>query len=146
MQTFLPYADFARSAQVLDRQRLGKQRVENVQIIKAIHAREFHIKYGWKNHPVTLIWEDHLPAFLAYHTAIVDEWETRGYKDNVTRIKFQNYYDIMTDIFDYPDDPPPVVGREQFHASHRSNLIRKDPEYYGQFGWSEPNNLDYIWQ
>jgi len=28
MQTFLPYPDFARSAAVLDRQRLGKQRLE----------------------------------------------------------------------------------------------------------------------
>ena len=28
MQTFLPYEDFRASARVLDRQRLGKQRVE----------------------------------------------------------------------------------------------------------------------
>jgi len=36
MQTFLPYPDFKRSAQVLDRQRLGKQRVENLQLMTAL--------------------------------------------------------------------------------------------------------------
>jgi hypothetical protein len=31
VQTFLPYADFERSARVLNPQRLGKQRVETIQ-------------------------------------------------------------------------------------------------------------------
>ena len=36
MQTFLPYPAFDLSAQVLDRQRLGKQRVETLQVLKAL--------------------------------------------------------------------------------------------------------------
>lgn len=36
MQTFLPYADFDASAASLDTQRLGKQRVENLQIMQAL--------------------------------------------------------------------------------------------------------------
>ena len=35
MQTFLPYENFAASAAVLDNKRLGKQRVETLQVIKA---------------------------------------------------------------------------------------------------------------
>ena len=35
MQTFLPYPDFARSARCLDNRRLGKQRVESYQILRA---------------------------------------------------------------------------------------------------------------
>ena len=31
------------------------------------------------------------------------------------------------------------------HASHRSNLLRKDPEHYMQFGWTEPPDLPYVW-
>lgn len=38
MQTFLPYEDFNQSTAVLDRQRLGKQRVEALQLLKAIGA------------------------------------------------------------------------------------------------------------
>jgi len=36
VQTFLPYPDFKQSAACLDYRRLGKQRVEGVQILKAI--------------------------------------------------------------------------------------------------------------
>ncbi len=36
LQTFLPYADFAASAAALDWRRLGKQRVENLQIMQTL--------------------------------------------------------------------------------------------------------------
>lgn len=35
MTTFLPYADFTETAKVLDRARLGKQRVETLQIVQS---------------------------------------------------------------------------------------------------------------
>jgi hypothetical protein len=37
------------------------------------------------------------------------------------------------------------LGDEAFHASHRSNLLRKDRDYYGAFGWTEPDDLPYVW-
>jgi len=40
---------------------------------------------------------------------------------------------------------PAWLGTDTFHASHRSNLLRKDPDYYGQWGWTEPSDLPYIW-
>ena len=36
MQTFLPYPDFAASAAALDDRRLGKQRVEALQVLRAL--------------------------------------------------------------------------------------------------------------
>jgi len=36
VQTFLPYPDFKQSAQTLDWKRLEKQRVEGMQLLKAI--------------------------------------------------------------------------------------------------------------
>jgi hypothetical protein len=40
---------------------------------------------------------------------------------------------------------PNWIGDEKFHASHRSNLLRKDKEFYGKFGWAEPDDLPYFW-
>jgi hypothetical protein len=40
---------------------------------------------------------------------------------------------------------PPWFGRDEFHAAHRANLLRKDPEYYGQFGWTESPDMEYVW-
>ena len=47
MQTFLPVPDFAESARLLDPARLGKQRVETLQVLRAIELPD----YGWASHP-----------------------------------------------------------------------------------------------
>jgi hypothetical protein len=47
VQTFLPYPDFAASAAVLDTKRLGKQRVETVQVLRGLTLPT----YGWRHHP-----------------------------------------------------------------------------------------------
>jgi hypothetical protein len=40
---------------------------------------------------------------------------------------------------------PPWLGDEAFHAAHRSNLLRKAPEYYRSFWPEEPDDLEYVW-
>ena len=44
-----------------------------------------------------------------------------------------------------PIDYPHWFGNEQFHSSHRANLLRKDYEYYSQFGWEENPESPYVW-
>lgn len=51
MQTFLPFPSFIESARVLDNKRLCKQRVECLQILKALHDPS----YGWQNHPAVCV-------------------------------------------------------------------------------------------
>ena len=46
VQTFLPDPDFVATARLLDGRRLGKQRVEALQILRALHRQS----YGWKAH------------------------------------------------------------------------------------------------
>jgi Pyrimidine dimer DNA glycosylase len=41
MQTFLPYPDFVACARVLDSRRLGKQRVEALQILRALLVPDY---------------------------------------------------------------------------------------------------------
>ena len=62
VQTFLPYPDFAASAMALDRRRLGKQRVEALQILRAL-TRE---RYGWKHHPAVRMWAGYEEALACY--------------------------------------------------------------------------------
>lgn len=139
MQTFLPYPDFRKSARVLDRQRLGKQRIECKQILNALMGASD----GWANHPATIMWRGYEHRLCQYAMMICREWIGRGYKDqqhdffaewyvNLTRTSENSYY-------------PPWLWNEDFHASHRSNLLRKAPDHYGQFGWTEPDDLPYIW-
>lgn len=138
MQTFLPYDDFAESARVLDRQRLGKQRVEVLQLLGALLNDG---KAGWANHPAARMWRGHEGLLAYYGIVICNEWISRGYRDTC-RGKI-SAFEPLCSIRTF--DPPPWLGDEAFHASHRSNLLRKDAEWYGQFGWQEPDDLPYVW-
>jgi hypothetical protein len=37
------------------------------------------------------------------------------------------------------------INDERLFSSHRSNLLRKDQEWYGKFGWKEGPDLPYFW-
>jgi hypothetical protein len=134
MQTFLPYPDFTESAKVLDYRRLGKQRVEVLQLLKALREGG-----GWSNHPAVKMWRGYENALVSYGLDCCAEWIERGYKDTCMG-KIESYWDETAN-----QDQPPWLGNPDFHASHRSNLLRKDPIHYGQEGWTEPNDLPYIW-
>ncbi len=77
MQTFLPFADFAASARALDDRRLGKQRVEALQIVRAL-TRE---TYGWQHHPAVRMWRGYEEALGSYGIVVCREWRRRGRAD-----------------------------------------------------------------
>lgn len=136
MQTFLPYPDFKESLACLDYKRLGKQRLEAMQLVNSILKLEKDptAKVGWANHPARNMWIGYLDALKLYHNLSIAEWKTRGYNNAMVEY-------IIPDKIDYP----PWIGDDNIHASHRSNLLRKDPVHYGKFGWLEPDNLPYYW-
>lgn len=146
MQTFLPYADFVQSASVLDRQRCGKQRVEVLQIANVLIKQLTGLPVkGWANHPAVTMWRGYEIALLDYGIAMCDEWAGRGYTDNL-KTRFQDMQEnLILDGLAEEDVLPPWLGDPEFHRSHRSNLLRKNPEFYLQFGWNEPHDLEYVW-
>jgi hypothetical protein len=136
MQTFLPYADFEKSARVLDYRRLGKQRVEARQIYNTL-------VYGgaWANHPAVLMWKGYEMALLLYGDCMIKEWVSRGYKNGMPL----SYEFWLFRAWTVEVNLPPWFGDERLHASHRANLLRKDPDYYGKYGWTEDPTMGYWW-
>ena len=132
MQTFLPYPSFQASAECLDTKRLGKQRVEAKQIITALT----NPAYGWQHHPAVNMWRGHLGALKLYANAMIDEWVHRGWKNTMELYRVGVHE---------PRDMPAWLGDPAFHASHRSNLLRKDPAFYAQYDWDETPFLPYVW-
>lgn len=155
MQTFLPYKNFRKSAECLDYRRLGKQRVEAWQILNTNimykAANQLNYKLGWVNHPAVKMWRGHELILCYYGATMCKEWIKRGYKDNLID-KFKKFYDDNYKLykFEYFQGKllpiiPKWLGHEIFHASHRSNLLRKDPVWYGKYGWIEPDTFKYYW-
>lgn len=147
MQTFLPYADFVTSAQVLDRQRLGKQRVETLQILRALAG----VSKGWTNHPATKMWRGHESLLVQYGVAMCDEWTGRGYKDTCKdKIIELGRLVSNADSSDLKRESaaerfPGWLGDLQFHISHQSNLLRKDKNHYSKYFSNVPDDLPYVW-
>lgn len=146
MQTFLPCASFIDSAACLDYRRLGKQRVECKQILQAlgvpIGGPVRDKPSSWRSHPATRMWQGHEYSLCMYAIAVCKEWRSRGYRDTL----LPQFEAAASWLLQYDDnDRPPWLGNEDFHASHRSNLLRKLPDHYSQFGWTEPNDLPYVW-
>lgn len=130
MQTFLPYDDFARSVACLDWRRLGKQRVEAFQILKALTTPS----YGWQRHPAVKMWRGYEDALGLYMNLCIEEWKRRGYKNTMTPVPLPSKVPI-----------PPWLGQRAFHESHQSNLVRKDPEYYRRIFPRVAADLPYVW-
>ncbi len=143
MQTFLPYPSFRRTAAVLDDRRLGKQRVEVLQILRAIRRPN----YGWRHHPVVRMWRGYEEALASYGVAICAEWTRRGHPDTcLTQILDElggnsvSQHDLRK-----RGKLPPWLGRRSFHRSHQSSLLRKDPARYGRSFIGVPADLPYVW-
>jgi hypothetical protein len=147
MQTFLPYPDFERSARALDDKRLGKQRVECIQVVRALTRPT----YGWKHHPAVLMWKGHEEALGRYAYTMCEVWTERGRADTcaatiATDLREAGVTLVRTEA-ELADAGalPPWLGDEGFHRAHQSSLLRKDPDHYGPIFGEPPSNLPYVW-
>ncbi|MFD5830491.1 MSMEG_6728 family protein [Lentzea sp. NPDC060358] len=148
MQTFLPCPDFAATARVLDQRRLGKQRVETLQIQRALVVPG----HGWRHHPAVKMWAGFEEALVRYGAEMCAAWRERGFADtceatmradlaearDVTLVRTQEELALAGDL-------PPWIGDEAVHRSHRSALVRKMPEHYRRFFPDVPDDLPYVW-
>jgi hypothetical protein len=148
VQTFLPYADFERSARVLDPKRLGKQRVETIQVVRALTRPG----YGWANHPAVLMWKGYEEALGRYGLVCCEVWCELGFGDTCALTISTDLREAagIATIRTQPELAvagalPPWLGDEALHLSHRSALVRKDPAYYRPRFPDVPDDLPYVW-
>ena len=136
MQTFLPYPSFAESAQCLDKRRLNNQIKECQQILNALLNPEAK---GWKNHPAVLMWKGHEDYLYYYATECYRIWRMHSPNDHLSFKK------ILEMDIPRNNEKPSWLGYQKFHDSHKSNLLRKDFEFYSQYNWNIPSDLEYVW-
>ncbi|MFG1993621.1 MSMEG_6728 family protein [Actinoplanes sp. NPDC048988] len=146
MQTFLPYPDFIASAEALDQKRLGKQRVETIQVLRGLTVEG----YGWRHHPAVKMWQGYAEGLVRYGLDMCAVWTASGRSDTCAAtlvadlglgrpIRTQSELASVKEL-------PPWLGDEAVHRSHRSALLRKDPDFYRPlFGPDLPDDLPYVW-
>lgn len=147
MQTFLPYAKFNKCAYCLDKKRLFKQAVECKQILLAlgvsVGAHQPTGSKAWQNHPAVRMWRGHELALSIYSAHIAKECRFRRIKTDLLA-EFLGVVETLRK----PNKParyPPWMRDWSIMVSHRSNLLRKEPDWYNQFGWLVKSDLPYKW-
>ena len=147
MQTFLPYADFRRSAAVLDLRRLGKQRVEALQVLRGLTRPG----YGWRHHPAVKMWRQCEEALGAYGLAVTERWVGHGFADTCdasirAELAAVGIHEVRPQAeLKAAGLLPAWLGDRRFHRAHQAALVRKDPDHYRRWFPSVPDDLPYIW-
>ena len=155
LQTFMPYQSFEASAAVLDNKRLGKQRIENLQIAMAL-VDNGGLRGGWKAHPAARMWHGHLAWLVLYQQAICHEWIiVRGFKDTCWEKTLDNLardlpasraWNTLSSPVSHSDVPRPwFLDSEALRLTHRDNLVRKAPELYLKHFGPLRSELAYVW-
>lgn len=116
MQTFIIDSDPVVCAKLLDYKRLGKQRVEAMQILNII--KENRLVGGWVNHPCVKMWKDYPKELGYYMNVMIDEWISRGFKNT------------MQYATDTSSTMPLWFHMPELIYSHQSALIHKDYKFY----------------
>jgi hypothetical protein len=147
VQTFLPYADFEQSARALDTRRLGKQRVECLQVLRGLTVEG----YGWRHHPAVKMWRGFEEALGRYSFTCCEVWVEGGFADTCaatigTELAAVGIGHVRSqrDLAE-AGRLPSWLGEEEFHRSHRSALVRKDPAHYRARFPDVPDDLPYVW-
>ena len=129
---------------MLDDLRLGKQRVETMQVLRALVYPTYR---GWKNHPATRMWRGFTAALVAYGIEVCAEWSRRGRADAVRDALLTFTGGVVPGVRALRREGalPPWLGWEPVHVSHRSSLVRKDPGHYRGYFPDVPDDLPYVW-
>lgn len=130
----------------MDRQRLGKQRVEAYQILELLAGVSTNLTF--RNHPVVWMWKDSELVLMQYALTMCAEWRSRGFIDNMGEQIANLVQDALYQGIWFPGKnsrEPWWLKHPGLHLSHRSNLIRKDPKFYQQYWPDVSPGLPYVW-
>lgn len=117
----------------LDSKRLGKQRVEAMQILQTLEHGSC-----WQNHVAVRMWRGYEDALKLYTNVIISEWKRRGFKNSM------NFYALPM-WFGDNIRLPKWLGDPRLHLSHRCNLVRKDYDFYGHMWPGVDPEAPYWW-
>jgi hypothetical protein len=149
MQTFLPYKDFTKSANVLDSKRLNKQILEGYQILKVLNSDD--PRAAWRNHPAVKMWRGSETHLYDYVLSMANVATLRGIKtdknlENIETLRKATLQNWGTKKPFWINNKSIV---DRLTESHRANLYRKDPEFYFEFAGNQANpccdKCQYYW-
>ena len=107
--------------------------------------------YAWAHHPAALMWKGYEEALGRYGIVCCEAWTERGFGDTcaatiATDLRAAGVGTLRTqDELAAAGALPPWLEDEDLLRSHRSALVRKDPDLYRPEFPDVPDDLPYVW-
>jgi hypothetical protein len=100
-----------------------------------------------QDHPSCRSWRGHEPSLLRYTLSVLTEWRRRDLQDNIEDPVGggADHWGVPREWATMEPAPPPWLGWERLHASHRAYLMARDPDWYHQFCWDEGPRRALVW-
>lgn len=114
---------FAACARTLDRQRLGRQRIEVLALLQAIADGPTSPLH---HHSLVRMWAPYQSALVRYGLEMCGEWQARGYKDTY-RDKIARF---ASPAYTNERNVVPHWLTPEFRENQRHMLATKDPSRY----------------
>lgn len=156
VNAFMPEPDLERSAQLLDTERLGKQRSEIKIMLAALTGVRFKRaagehgillpeNRGYQNHAATVMWRGHELKLASMGIITCVTWSDRFGHSLIDG----KGWETLSDMVDWKDwlegngaeDTYPDWWGGPVHSRYRAHLLWKDLEnntnFYQDNGWSE---------
>lgn len=157
MHTFLPYESYAETAKSLDSRRLNSGVNEALVILKSL-ARFYKLnrrgESGWENHTVAKLWIGHELQLGRFGLALAKEFLVRSTAVTgdkaaaLTRrkLRYQTWVSMVEHMeeLDFPDEPPSLLGDEEFHSAFRAWLLYKDAQSTTYRAWKRGEYPDHV--
>lgn len=144
LQTYLPVPDFEESAKLLSNRHLERQRRDVYTILEVLAG----LRDNWRNRPAVAMWRGSELVLFEYGIKMCREWQARGNRDEMEERILSFVQDSMVVGIWTPDnnqEMPWWLGNPGFHLSHKSNLIREEPEHYRRLWPDVSDNLPLVW-
>jgi hypothetical protein len=127
--------------------KLKDDKGKTVTINKSCFAglNDIPVKLGYIYHPAVLLWFNYLSALKHYTMVHIEECKARGMQNSIT-LGYE-YFNKDAPICEVSSSVnyPPWTKDGDFLIRHRSNLIRKDKEYYAPIFPTVANDMQYFW-
>ncbi len=129
LRTWLPADTFIASATLLHDNEVYRIRQHVLFILNVLAGRHQHMRHS----PHVVMWRGAELQLVAYGTTMCREWRQRGHDDKLEAQIYafgEEALRIGTLTPQLNGNKPWWLGNEGFHLSHRSGLVKINPEYY----------------
>jgi hypothetical protein len=150
MQIYLPFTKIKLNVSILNELDLLHQRAVALTVAETITGQG----KGWQWHPGVTMWLDNEPLLGHIALALDEEWARRSQTDERmtpagVRGLSKDYQLRINELgMAKLSAPPPMPwwwGVKRFHDGNQSELIRHEPNWYGQLFKKTPNDLCEWW-